>query len=140
MGAGLEGSLGVMGADMTGDRGRLLDGRAKSASVRRLFACGCRSAAQENAAGETFYDTHRPAARGPARTDAPRDPSRRLEEPTSELQSLMRISYAVFCMKKKTINTKDRTFSILLKLLFITQLLYLQHIPSNHSIHHHFIH
>src|SRR3546814_16071385 len=62
---------------MTGDRWRLLDGRAKSASVRRLFACGCRSAAQENAAGETFYDTHRPAARGPARTDAPRDPSRR---------------------------------------------------------------
>src|SRR3546814_2754694 len=25
----------------------------------------------------------------------------RLEEPTSELQSLMRISYAVFCLKKK---------------------------------------
>src|SRR3546814_4597967 len=31
----------------------------------------------------------------------------RLEEHTSELQSLMRISYAVFCLKKKTItNTK----------------------------------
>src|SRR3546814_10349819 len=28
----------------------------------------------------------------------------RSEEHTSELQSLMRISYAVFCMKKKTIN------------------------------------
>src|SRR3546814_10297981 len=27
----------------------------------------------------------------------------RSEEPTSELQSLMRISYAVFCLKKKTI-------------------------------------
>src|SRR3546814_6269145 len=26
---------------------------------------------------------------------------RRAEEPTSELQSLMRISYAVFCLKKK---------------------------------------
>src|SRR3546814_4070405 len=26
---------------------------------------------------------------------------RRSEEPTSELQSLMRISYAVFCLKKK---------------------------------------
>src|SRR3546814_9409067 len=26
----------------------------------------------------------------------------RSEEPTSELQSLMRISYAVFCLKKKT--------------------------------------
>src|SRR3546814_3167693 len=29
------------------------------------------------------------------------DPSRRSEEHTSELQSLMRISYAVFCLKKK---------------------------------------
>src|SRR3546814_5784868 len=30
---------------------------------------------------------------------------RRSEEHTSELQSLMRISYAVFCLKKKNINT-----------------------------------
>src|SRR3546814_1732134 len=29
----------------------------------------------------------------------------RSEEHTSELQSLMRISYAVFCLKKKTIHT-----------------------------------
>src|SRR3546814_7728299 len=32
--------------------------------------------------------------------DAP-DPKPRSEEHTSELQSLMRISYAVFCLKKK---------------------------------------
>src|SRR3546814_8264457 len=32
-------------------------------------------------------------------------PALRSEEHTSELQSLMRISYAVFCLKKKTINT-----------------------------------
>src|SRR3546814_3036880 len=32
-------------------------------------------------------------------------PSARSEEHTSELQSLMRISYAVFCLKKKTTNT-----------------------------------
>src|SRR3546814_3151517 len=31
--------------------------------------------------------------------------SLRSEEHTSELQSLMRISYAVFCLKKKTMNT-----------------------------------
>src|SRR3546814_8207596 len=31
----------------------------------------------------------------------PRRRSRRSEEHTSELQSLMRISYAVFCLKKK---------------------------------------
>src|SRR3546814_3842942 len=30
----------------------------------------------------------------------------RSEEHTSELQSLMRISYAVFCLKKNTTNTK----------------------------------
>src|SRR3546814_6783402 len=32
--------------------------------------------------------------------------TRRSEEHTSELQSLMRISYAVFCLKKKTINKR----------------------------------
>src|SRR3546814_2598182 len=31
--------------------------------------------------------------------------SKRSEEHTSELQSLMRISYAVFCLKKKNTNT-----------------------------------
>src|SRR3546814_3296806 len=31
----------------------------------------------------------------------------RSEEHTSELQSLMRISYAVFCLKKKTKENKD---------------------------------
>src|SRR3546814_3339057 len=34
----------------------------------------------------------------------------RSEEHTSELQSLMRISYAVFCLKKK--NTKERQTSL----------------------------
>src|SRR3546814_7981535 len=33
-------------------------------------------------------------------------PIRRSEEHTSELQSLMRISYAVFCLKKKTTQTR----------------------------------
>src|SRR3546814_8186046 len=36
---------------------------------------------------------------------------RRSEEHTSELQSLMRISYAVFCLKKKN-NTNDNTHTI----------------------------
>src|SRR3546814_9085561 len=35
--------------------------------------------------------------------------SRRSEEHTSELQSLMRISYAVFCLKKKTKHTNNKT-------------------------------
>src|SRR3546814_5674434 len=40
---------------------------------------------------------HRGHAAGPAGVDQPA----RSEEHTSELQSLMRISYAVFCLKKK---------------------------------------
>src|SRR3546814_1118527 len=53
---------------------------------------------------------HGSATGCPADGCAPSDPSRsagarekpRSEEHTSELQSLMRISYAVFCLKKKT--------------------------------------
>src|SRR3546814_6909103 len=37
-----------------------------------------------------------------------RDPLLRSEEHTSELQSLMRISYAVFCLKKKNTITKNK--------------------------------
>src|SRR3546814_8948530 len=35
---------------------------------------------------------------------------RRSEEHTSELQSLMRISYAVFCLKKKKTNIKQTKY------------------------------
>src|SRR3546814_5072088 len=43
---------------------------------------------------------------GPRSAGADPGPVCRTEEHTSELQSLMRISYAVFCLKKKkTINT-----------------------------------
>src|SRR3546814_2908535 len=37
------------------------------------------------------------------------EPPFRSEEHTSELQSLMRISYAVFCLKKKTTNKQTYT-------------------------------
>src|SRR3546814_3855438 len=43
-----------------------------------------------------------------------KDRRRRSEEHTSELQSLMRISYAVFCLKKKKnipMNTQRDTFT-----------------------------
>src|SRR3546814_5742450 len=40
-------------------------------------------------------------------TRAPWDDPERSEEHTSELQSLMRISYAVFCLKKKKHNHKQ---------------------------------
>src|SRR3546814_6542483 len=38
------------------------------------------------------------------------DPALRSEEHTSELQSLMRISYAVFCLKKKKQHHTNYTF------------------------------
>src|SRR3546814_4240202 len=40
----------------------------------------------------------------PPRRRADVAPGARSEEHTSELQSLMRISYAVFCLKKKTVQ------------------------------------
>src|SRR3546814_6257762 len=39
----------------------------------------------------------------------------RSEEHTSELQSLMRISYAVFCLKKKNNNDKNHSIEIKMK-------------------------
>src|SRR3546814_9767396 len=41
---------------------------------------------------------------------APATARPRSEEHTSELQSLMRISYAVFCLKKKTKRNTDRIY------------------------------
>src|SRR3546814_2648178 len=38
---------------------------------------------------------------------------RRSEEHTSELQSLMRISYAVFCLKKKNNSTRPRNLHVI---------------------------
>src|SRR3546814_8500337 len=42
---------------------------------------------------------------------------RRSEEHTSELQSLMRISYAVFCLKKKKIKTNLTRINIITSIL-----------------------
>src|SRR3546814_5646329 len=55
------------------------------------------------------YHTRGRRARGPSWPVglAARNP--RSEEHTSELQSLMRISYAVFCLKKKTQLTENTT-------------------------------
>src|SRR3546814_6848158 len=59
---------------------------------------------------EIAVDLARRLGRGRALVEGPqgRDRARRSEEHTSELQSLMRISYAVFCLKKKH-HTKHDT-------------------------------
>src|SRR3546814_6081245 len=59
--------------------------------------CGPLSAIRRRTANRwAKYGSRRPSTRRPTRS----------EEHTSELQSLMRISYAVFCLKKK--NTKEK--------------------------------
>src|SRR3546814_6533730 len=80
--------------------------------LRRRTAAACRSAAagirarldtaqhRERAAVQPDPGRVQPAAAAAARRRADRS-----EEHTSELQSLMRISYAVFCLKKKTTLT-----------------------------------
>src|SRR3546814_1533540 len=50
--------------------------------------------------------------RGAVEDLAGRDIEERSEEHTSELQSLMRISYAVFCLKKKNRKTEKHTWNI----------------------------
>src|SRR3546814_1769209 len=51
---------------------------------------------------------HKPAPDFPHASQRPEEEDSRSEEHTSELQSLMRISYAVFCLKKKKHNTQEQ--------------------------------
>src|SRR3546814_4172623 len=76
-------------------RTRLLRARATSAAFPRLGNTALRRlfAASRH---------HFPAYRGALRS----------EEHTSELQSLMRISYAVFCLKKKNNYTTSNPYTI----------------------------
>src|SRR3546814_6705232 len=61
----------------------------------------------------TFVDLHAPDITVEQIVEAGRDAGQRIfersEEHTSELQSLMRISYAVFCLKKKKYNATRQT-------------------------------
>src|SRR3546814_10907127 len=88
-------------AIMRGQIARCCD-EVKDDGLERLVAHADDGAA---GAGGGVCAGHPGAAGGLAPT-----PARRSEEHTSELQSLMRISYAVFCLKKKHINiTSNRT-------------------------------
>src|SRR3546814_10355711 len=67
---------------------------AKATVVMRATIWGC---------GLKFSCGCRPVGPGPGSAV-----NLRSEEHTSELQSLMRISYAVFCLKKKKLETKNQ--------------------------------
>src|SRR3546814_4334825 len=87
------------GARSEGGGDRLDDGaRGRRRGIAALYARPAqrRRRSRHRGAGRTARtDGARLAARG-------RGGAGRSEEHTSELQSLMRISYAVFCLKKKT--------------------------------------
>src|SRR3546814_7558564 len=60
-----------------------------------------------------LFRHHQPTAQPPL-TRSPRPAHGRSEEHTSELQSLMRSSYAVFCLKQKTTLSSDTTYTQLI--------------------------
>src|SRR3546814_2034053 len=77
------------------DRDRWRVPRASHAAFRKVALCG-------------VFEIHRrcdsPSGIDLLRRRIGANEMTRSEEHTSELQSLMRISYAVFCLKKKNIN------------------------------------
>src|SRR3546814_5679924 len=61
-------------------------------------------------AHQVQHALHRPVFAGNAVERVEHDVGLRSEEHTSELQSLMRISYAVFCLKKKIKQKQSTTY------------------------------
>src|SRR3546814_1696555 len=97
-------------------RGReAADPYARRASERLVHRVRCAGAVDRAAAGSPrLFGVRRGRVASPrhrlVRRNAVPD---RSEEHTSELQSLMRISYAVFCLKKKNRNTTYKILNIL---------------------------
>src|SRR3546814_8348879 len=71
-------------------------------ATTRARAVAGTGTASRNPAADACASTKAGPARGPAFFVQGRAVAVRSEEHTSELQSLMRISYTVFCQKKKT--------------------------------------
>src|SRR3546814_5160184 len=81
-----------------------MNARYGSRGIRARSGC---SASSQRSNG-VVSASHRPSSRRSAGTFIqPVFGNTKSEEHTSELQSLMRISYAVFCLKKKTTSAKD---------------------------------
>src|SRR3546814_4973435 len=76
---------------------------------RRAIRCRGRRAPRQGAMARPPITAVRMEARCRGPNASPRE---RSEEHTSELQSLMRISYAVFCLKKKTIKHKNQHWKV----------------------------
>src|SRR3546814_3275149 len=87
----------------------------RSARILRLCVLAARyQPPPPNAGPRPHQDRHQVLRQGRRRNALMRLPGgqrQRSEEHTSELQSLMRISYAVFCLKKKKRNKHNLTNS-----------------------------
>src|SRR3546814_4553774 len=72
----------------------------------RSYRCpnGCPDNGKDPMCRQAVRGARRGRSYGRGNSSADERPCRRSEEHTSELQSLMRISYAVFCLKKKKNN------------------------------------
>src|SRR3546814_2675844 len=77
---------------------------AASILATTLSACGSNSLFSRDRPDEMMVSRQAPLVVPPDFSLAPP----RSEEHTSELQSLMRISYAVFCLKKKKVSIHHR--------------------------------
>src|SRR3546814_8788575 len=102
----------VCSSDLTPQRNWLnfaITGKARAAIRRHLRN---KERDETFALGRKIYDEIAARLPVPLAADALDDALARLklrsEEHTSELQSLMRISYAVFCLKKKKLNNDDK--------------------------------
>src|SRR3546814_8715473 len=97
-----------MVGDLVDDVGLLSEAEI-AAAMRRLFRAEGWVAEGAGATGIALLDGRHHALPGQrvAIVVSGRNVDLRSEEHTSELQSLMRISYAVFCLKKK--NNKRQT-------------------------------
>src|SRR3546814_3613765 len=82
--------------------GKLSD-KGTTSAVKRVDPLRSQTGLAREAVIEHMVETFRARHGGLARDALRADELARSEEHTSELQSLMRISYAVFCLKKKTI-------------------------------------
>src|SRR3546814_950528 len=89
--------------DVSATQGKMLFLLAQIAGARRILEIG-------TLGGYSTIWLARALPEGGALVTLELDPRHRPEEHTSELQSLMRLTYAVFCLKKKmTQSTKIQT-------------------------------
>src|SRR3546814_7284960 len=96
---------GFSGRAVSANRPRESASRAAARdSVIGSLLRSCQGGGPARGEGKTSQVPRVPARR---RRASPERAARRSEEHTSELQSLMRLSYSVFCLKKKNNTTKN---------------------------------